>query len=63
MAQVDLTKCDQVAKLEFSYLHDIQILLQENLKLLAGNKKFNEIALPKLTRVRTANNDYLEMPN
>lgn len=61
--QVDLTKCDQVAKLEFSYLHDQQILMQELIKFFGGHQYFNTKVAPMLTRVRTANNDYLEMPN
>lgn len=61
--QVDLTKCDQVAKLEFSYLHDQQILMQELIKFFGGHQYFDNNVRPLLTRVRTASNDYLEMPN
>lgn len=61
--QVDLTKCDQVAKLEFSYLHDQQILMQELIKFFGGRQYFDNNVRPLLTRVRTASNDYLEMPN
>lgn len=63
MAKVDLTKCEEVAKLEFSYLHDQHIHMKELLKLIGGTQYYETHVLPRLTFDRTLPADYLEMPN
>lgn len=60
MAQVDLTKCDQVAKRELAYLHDNQMLLQELIKLFGGQLYFNEKVAPKLAKNVLNASDFLE---
>jgi hypothetical protein len=60
MAAVDLTQCNQVAKRELAYLHDIQINIQELNKFFMGQEYFNNVVAPKLTKAVNTNTDYLE---
>lgn len=60
---VDLTKCDQVAKRELAYLHDIQLTNQELLKAVLGLTYYTNNIVPKLTKEVKSTSDYLEQVN
>jgi len=62
VAQVDLTKCDQVARRELAYLHDLQMLMQIQIKFMYGETYYQNNVFPKLTKEVKTKDDYLELP-
>lgn len=57
--EIDLSQCSEVAKLEFQYFHDQQILLQSLVSMFWGKEYLENTVFPTLCVPRLSSSDFL----